>query len=136
MRKLAVSAAGAAIGAMLVGVAPAAAACSNATLSGTYSAIFSGYVGSRVLAVSAVLAANGAGSFQGQLSYSQNGVIYRYLGFSGSYTVNSNNCSGSGSISNSQIGTVNFDFVTTVNGKYFSGVETDSGTAVTMTATR
>jgi hypothetical protein len=135
MRKMAMSAA-AAIGAMLVGAAPAAEACDNTTLSGIYSTIFSGRVGSRPLAASVLLVADGAGGFQGYLNESLGGHLTTGQSVSGSYSINSANCGGTGSISNSFIGTVNFAFSMTVSGAFFSGIETDPGATVTLTGQR
>ena len=131
MRSKELLAAGAMLGGVLLAAAPASATCS---LGGTYSTTFTGFVGSQALSVSALLIA-GAGVFSGQISYSKNGVIHRDESIAGSYTVGSN-CAGSGSITNGQIGTVDFDFTVTNSGRFFTGVETDPGTTVTVTGKR
>jgi hypothetical protein len=136
MRKMAISAAGMAVGAMLVAAAPAAEACDNTTLNGIYSTTFSGRVGSRPLAVSVVLVADGAGGLQGNLNESLGGHVTTVQSVSGSYSINSANCGGTGSITNSFIGTVKFAFSMTASGAFFSGIETDPGTTVTLTGQR
>ena len=135
MRKIAISAAAMAIGGLVFTVAPAAQACVNSTFTGNYSVTFTGFVGSLTLNAEALLIADGAGGFSGQISYEKNGKPHRNLALTGSWSLNSN-CTGSGSITNSVLGTVNFDFTLTRRGKVINGVETDSGTAVTLTGTR
>lgn len=135
MRKMTIAAAAMAIGGLMFAVAPAAQACVTSTFTGNYSVTFTGFVGNLTLNAEALLIANGAGGFTGQISYEKNGNLHRNLTLSGSWSLNSN-CTGSGSITNSVLGTVNFDFTLNPKGKVINGVETDSGTAVTLTGTR
>ena len=135
MRSGKISKAAIAISGLFLAAAPAAQACQNSNFKGNYSILFAGFVGSAVLSAEALLISDGAGGFSGQISYSRNGFIYRYLPLTGSWSF-STNCTGSGSITNSQIGTVNFDFTLSPNGKTLNGVETDSGTNVTVTGRR
>lgn len=135
MRPAKISSAAMASCGFILAAAPAAQACMNSTFTGNYATTFTGFVGSVTLNAEALLIADGAGGFTGQISYAKNGRIHHNLSITGSWSLN-NNCTGSGSINNSQLGTVNFDFTLTPAGKIINGVETDTGTAVTITGSR
>ncbi|HEV2303263.1 MAG TPA: hypothetical protein VGR91_16975 [Stellaceae bacterium] len=125
-----------AIGGLMFAAAPAAQACDNTTLKGIYSTTFSGHVGSSPLAVSVVLVADGLGNFSGDLNESIGGKIVSGQSVTGIYNINTASCGGSAQISNSFIGTIDFVFSMTAKGKFFSGIETDRGTTVTVTGQR
>jgi hypothetical protein len=88
-----------------------ATTCSNASVTGTYGLLITGYDATG-LYQSGVgqIKANGKGSFTGVESVSDDGVIYDNQALTGTYSISSN-CTGTGTITNVKNGTVsNYNF--------------------------
>jgi hypothetical protein len=89
-----------------------ATVCSNASLTGIYGLLVTGYDNSGLYQVGVgQIKANGKGSLTGIESVSDDGVIYDNQAATGTYAISSN-CTGTGTITNVKNGTVsNYNFV-------------------------
>ena len=126
MRPTAMAMAAAAALAGTICLAPGAWAlsnCSDASLSGSYSARFAGAIGRLPLAGAGILTFNGAGTVSGALAFNKDGNFFT-ISPSGPYQVFSN-CVGTMSLGSQH-------FTIGVNSTGFVGVQTDFGTAVTI----
>ena len=111
-----------------------AAECSNADLRGVYSFVASGTLGSASFATAGQTTYEGNGNVTGLIQISLNGSVTPVLAWSGTYTVDPNNCTATKTAVIPGIGTVHF-FVTA--GDHFNELRfmsTDKGTAITGTA--
>ena len=111
-----------------------AAECSNADLRGVYSFVASGTLGSAAFATAGQTTYEGNGNVTGLIQISLNGVVTPVLAWSGTYTVDPNNCTATKTAVIPGVGTVHF-FVTA--GDHFNELRfmaTDTGTAITGTA--
>jgi hypothetical protein len=89
-----------------------ATTCSNASLTGTYGLLITGYDASGLYQVGVgQIKSNGKGSFTGIESVSDDGVIYDDQALTGTYSISAN-CTGTGTITNVKNGTVSdYNFV-------------------------
>ena len=111
-----------------------AAECSNADLRGVYSFVASGTLGSAAFATAGQTTYEGNGNVTGLIQISLNGAVTPVLAWSGTYTVDPNNCTATKAAVIPGIGTVHF-FVTA--GDHFNELRfmsTDKGTVITGTA--
>jgi hypothetical protein len=121
---------------LIWGIVPqlTAAECSNADLHGVYSFVASGTLGSASFATAGQTTYEGNGNVTGLIQISLNGAVTPVLAWSGTYTVDPNNCTATKTAVIPGIGTVHF-FVTA--GDHFNELRfmsTDKGTAITGTA--
>ena len=122
---------------LIWGIVPqlTAAECSNADLHGVYSFVASGTLGSASFATAGQTTYEGNGNVTGLIKISLNGAVTPVLAWSGTYTVDPNNCTATKTAVIPGIGTVHYFFVTA--GNHFNELRfmaTDAGTAITGTA--
>jgi hypothetical protein len=111
-----------------------AAECSNADLRGVYSFVASGTLGSASFATAGQTTYEGNGNVTGLIQISLNGSVTPVLAWSGTYTVDPNNCTATKTAVIPGIGTVHF-FVTAGDSfKELRFMATDAGSAITGTA--
>jgi hypothetical protein len=102
----------------------------NATLDGGYVSHAIGFAGGNPLAVVGITTYDGHGNFQLSATVSVNGTILRPPTGTGSYTVNGD-CTGS-----QTLGSSNYDFVVTPDGREVTYISTNPGTVITVTSVR
>jgi hypothetical protein len=102
--------------------------CSNASLKGLYGLLITGYDGSGQYRMGVgQIKSNGAGSFTGIETVSDDGVIYDNLATTGTYSISSN-CTGNGTIINVKNGNQShYNLVMDPLGKQLEAAGTDSG---------
>ena len=108
--------------------------CSNADLRGVYSFVASGTFGGAAFATAGQTTYDGDGRVAGFIQISLNGTITPVIPWTGTYSVNSENCTVTKTATIPGVGTVHF-FVTA--GDRFNElrfIATDTGTAITGTA--
>jgi len=105
--------------------------CSNATLSGTYSATITGTLGGAPFAELDLVTSTGDGTFSGTGTVSENGTISADVPVSATYTINSN-CSGSAVLSSG----VTQNFNISADGSEVDIIATTSGATITAVAKR
>jgi len=77
---------------------------------------------------------DGNGNFVGTDTISDGAVITRGRQYTGTYTVNSNDCTGSAVFLNNNVPLAHMDFVITNNAKNINFIQTDNGTDIAGTA--
>ncbi len=116
-----------------------AATCTNKKLKGNYGMIVTGdringdNPGPR--ADVGLFTADGSGNISGLLSKSKNGTIGQNRTFTGTYTVDTD-CTGYGSITDSEGEVMSFDFIIVDSGKTVFGLQTDDGRVTTFQLTK
>jgi len=121
---------------LIWGIVPqlTAAECSNADLRGVYSFVASGTLGAAAFATAGQTTYEGNGKVTGLIQISLNGAVTPVLVWSGTYTVDPNNCTATKTAVIPGIGTVHF-FVSAGNSfKELRFMATDAGTVITGTA--
>ena len=126
---------------ILLALAPVAlraqASCSlgNATMSGAYVFSGTGSFGGAPVALVGKITYDGQGKATAIYSSSVSGTIYSGLTATATYTVNGD-CTGSTTITDSTGTTSHYDFVILPDGSRITWIETDTFTAVVVTAIR
>jgi hypothetical protein len=108
-----------------------AATCSNETLKGRYGIFITGYDSSGFYQYSATqINSNGAGSFTGVETISDDGTVYNNLATTGTYSIAAD-CTGSGTIISVKSGQQrHYNFVVDSAGQQIEVAGTDSGHAI------
>jgi len=107
---------------------PPATTCTNASIKGAYGLLITGYDSSGLYQVGmGQINSNGAGSFTGIETVSDDGTIFENQSLSGTYSLSAN-CTGSGTIKNIKNGQLShYNFVVDPLGRQVEAAGTDSG---------
>lgn len=121
---------------LICGMVPqlTAAECSNANLRGVYSFVASGTLGSAAFATAGQTTYEGNGNVTGLIQISLNGSVTPVLAWSGTYTVDPNNCTATKTAHIPGVGTVHFFVTAGADFKELRFMASDAGTAITGTA--
>jgi|SRR5579862_4693112 len=111
-----------------------AAECSNADFRGVYSFVASGTLGSAAFATAGQTTYDGNGGVTGLIQISLNGNVTPVLAWSGTYTVDPNNCTASKTGHIPGVGTVHFFVTAGADFKELRFIATDPGTVISGTA--
>jgi hypothetical protein len=102
------------------------------TVSGDYASVAGGALSNQISAVGQVTA-DGAGNLTGTVTMSANGMVFRGIGMTGTYTAAST-CTGTATINFTGGGNLPFDIF--LSGSGFSGVDYDNNSNIVVTVTR
>jgi hypothetical protein len=121
---------------LIWGIVPhlTAAECSNADFRGIYSFVGSGTLGSAAFATAGQTTYDGKGGVTGLIQISLNGAVTPLLAWSGTYTVDPNNCTATKTAHIPGVGTVHFFVTAGDDFRELRFIATDTGTAITGTA--
>ncbi len=101
-------------------------ACSNATFSGNYGVVISGYVGSNVLASGGQITANGKGGIVGTWTININGTITTNVPLKGSYAL-SKGCIGHATLTPNGSDPTTFNLIVDSGGNRIEMIVTETG---------
>jgi hypothetical protein len=101
-------------------------ACSNATLSGNYGVVISGFVGSNVLASGGQITANGKGAVVGTWTININGNITTNVPLTGSYALGKG-CTGHATLTPSGSDPTTFNIIVDSGGNRIEMIATETG---------
>jgi hypothetical protein len=109
--------------------------CSNADLQGTYSFVASGTYDSSPFAAAGQTTYDGNGNAAGLIQFSNGGVVTPLLSWSGTYIVDTKNCTATKTIEIPALSlTIDFFITAGDNFKELRFIATDSGTTISGTA--